>query len=110
MNNAYQKMRKELGEYYLHQSEPRSDAYYKKIMARLDNEYDGADNVYQMKAFQHRVIADSFDPVIFPSCPFYYEMGLLAGISDGARRFRGHCHAGGWTFWKNEHKLHNFYA
>lgn len=105
MNNAYQKMRKELGEYYLRESEPRSDAYYKKIMARLDNEYDGADNVYQMKAFQHHVIADSFDPVIFPSCPFYYEMGLLAGISDGARRFRGHYHAGGWTFWKNEHKF-----
>ena len=48
MNNAYQKMRKDLGEYYLRQSEPRSDAYYKKIMARLDSEYDGTDNVYQM--------------------------------------------------------------
>ena len=55
------------------------------------------------RIFNASVIADGIDPVLFYNSPFYYETGTLAAHCDGARDFRGHRSAAGFTYWKNEH-------
>ena len=58
---------------------------------------------YQMKEMQYRAIAEAFEPVLFYTCPFYFEMGTMWAHCDGGRDFRGFRHAGGWTYDKNKH-------
>lgn len=37
-----------------------------------------------LKSRVHDMIAEEFEPVIFPHCPFFYEMGMLAHYDWGA--------------------------
>ena len=100
---GYDKLREELRAYYLHLSDSRAEEFCDLCLEKLDALYDESMTPFAMKRLQYRVITENMDPVLFFNSPFYYETGTLAGICDGARDFRGHRSAGGWTYWKNEH-------
>ncbi|MDD5603144.1 MAG: pyruvate formate lyase family protein [Eubacteriales bacterium] len=111
----YNALREELKQYYWVEADDRSDAFYEKCVAVLDDSDYKSMSVYQMKTYQYRTIADMFDPVLFDNSPFYYETGTMAATCDGSRYWskmatsassvKGHRHPGGWTYWKNEHKF-----
>jgi formate C-acetyltransferase len=105
----YNKLREELKAYYWQNANNTAKVFYEKNMSKLNYEYEVtyAQNMspMQMKALQYKVISDSFEPILFLNSPFYYETGLLSAHCDGAMDFRGHQHAGGWTYWKNEWKF-----
>lgn len=99
----FDKMRRELVDYYFNVADGRAEEFCDKCLEKLDNAYNGNMSVFEMKRLQYRIISDELDPVLFPHSPFYYETGTLAAQCDGARDFRGHRSAGGWVFWKNKH-------
>ena len=99
----YEKLCKELKEYYLNVSNARAKEFCDLCLEKLDRLYDKSMTPFAMKRLQYRIITENMDPVLFFNSPFYYETGTLAGICDGARDFRGHKSAGGWTYWRNEH-------
>lgn len=103
MAKDYVKLREELKSYYLNQADERGKAFYEKLFPMLDETYREGMSVFEMKVMQYRMITKEFDPVLFLNSPFYYELGTMAAQCDGARSFRGHRHAGGWVFKKNEH-------
>ena len=103
---GYDKMRRELPPYFdKDASIERSEAFREKVTKALDEKYDGKLSAFELKTMQYNTICDMFEPVLFYSSPFYYETGTMWAHCDGARNFRGHLHAGGWTYWKNEHKF-----
>ena len=99
----YEKLRKELNDYYLNKSNARAKEFCDRCLEKLDRLYEKSMTPFAMKRLQYRVISEDMDPILFFNSPFYYETGTLAGICDGARDFRGHKSAGGWTYWRNEH-------
>ncbi len=99
----YQKLREELKQYYWQEADDRAEAFWEECTKIMDETAPKDMSPYQMKAFQYRAIAERFDPVLLDSSPFYYETGTLAAHCDGARDFRGHHNAAGWTFWQNYH-------
>ena len=99
----YQELRKALRSYYESEADARSEAFLARCLPILDSRYEEGMTAFAMKRLQYRVISDEIDPVIFPETPFYYETATLAAHCDGARDFRGHHHAGGWTHWRNKH-------
>lgn len=100
---SYEVLRQELTDYYFNHADECAESFRVRVTGILDSEYREDMNAYRMKALQYRVIADSIEPRIFAENPFYYELGTLPAISDGARDFHGRRHAGGWTYWKNCH-------
>lgn len=106
----FYKLREELKAFYWQKADETARGLYENNLQRLDVEYalhysQESASPYQMKALQYKVISDSFEPILFYNSPFYYETGLLSAHCDGAADFRGHKHAGGWTYWKNEWKF-----
>lgn len=99
----YNELRNELKNYYMEKSYENAEKHLEEAIEILDSMYDESMSAYKMKALQYKVIADVAEPVLFRGLPFYYEIGIVPGCSDGTRNFRGHKHAGGWTHWKNEH-------
>ncbi|MBE6629418.1 MAG: hypothetical protein E7624_01040 [Ruminococcaceae bacterium] len=99
----YTDMRKELSEFYFAGTGERGEEFRVRANAEMDRRYREGMNPYEMKVLQYRVIADMFEPVLFYTSPYYYETGTMWAHCDGGRDFRGFCHAGGWTYWKNEH-------
>lgn len=99
----YMKMREELKKFYWEGTGERGEEFREKVCAELDSMYHEDMNPYEMKTMQYRTIVDMFEPVLFYTSPYYYETGTMWAHCDGGRDFRGHRHAGGWTFWKNEH-------
>ncbi len=102
---GYEKLRKEVSDYYKNYADERSKDFLEKCTAELDREYREDMSVFEMKTLQYKKIADMLDPIIFENCPFYYETGTLSAHCDGARDFHGVRHAGGWTYFKNEHRF-----
>lgn len=100
---GYLDMREELTGFYFEGTGERGEEFRQKIYAQLDAQYKEGMSPYQMKEMQYRAIAEAFEPVLFYTCPFYFEMGTMWAHCDGARDFRGFRHAGGWTYDKNEH-------
>ena len=104
----YEKMRNELKAFYLNNNNiERSRAFADKCFQILDKKINDSMSAPTKKTIQHKVIVDEFDPVIFKSCPFYYETGTLTSLSDGAYYSKGSdfVHAGGYTLIKNMHKF-----
>ena len=99
----YEQLRGELREYYWHVADDRAEKFCDFCLGKLDAMYHEHMTVFEMKRMQYRVITENMDVVLFYNSPFYYETGTLAGACDGARDFRGHRNAAGWTYWKNEH-------
>lgn len=99
----YIELREDLKKYYFTESYKNAEKQLNAVTKRLDSLYDEKMSSYEMKALQYKTITEMFEPVLFKDLPFYYETGILPGASDGARNFRGYKHAGGWTYWKNEH-------
>ena len=100
---GYLSLREELKAYYWEKADESARNFYTRAMAEMDARYQEGMSVFEMKTLQYRTITDLFEPILFKDFPFYYETGTLAAHSDGARAFRGHLSAGGWTFWKNQH-------
>lgn len=99
----YHKLRKDLREYYEKTGDQKAKEFCEACVDELDRMYVETMSIWEMKRLQYDVISRRCDPVLFPDSPFYYEMGTMAGICDGARDFRGHHHPGGWVYWKREH-------
>ena len=99
----YADMRKELRSYYPKISDKKADDFREHCYKILNEKSKGITNPYKLKALQYKVITEEFEPVIFENCPFYYEMGTIHALSDGARNFRGMRHAGGWLYDRNQH-------
>jgi len=99
----YTDLRNELRNYYFETSYKNAEAFLNKCAAALDKKYDEKMSAFEMKAMQYKTISELCDPVIFENSPFYYETGIVPGFSDGCRDYKGHKHAGGWTYFKNDH-------
>jgi len=102
---GYEALRTELRDFYWERLTEQADAFKESCVKELDGLYKEGMTVWQEKALQYRVISERFEPVLFDNSPFYYELGTMWGQCDGARDFRGHSHAGGWTYWKNAHRF-----
>ena len=101
----YQYLRKEIKDYYWNKANDKAKAFFKKCTKIMDDTAKENMSAYEMKAFQYKIISENLEPVLFENSPFYYETGALAAHCDGARDFRGHSHAGGWTYRKNFNKF-----
>ena len=101
---SYDKIRKELNEYYFGKLPDLAENMRKAAFERLDAyaEEHPDYNSYKLKAKQYEVITDLIEPVLFDDIPFFYETGALVAFSDG-RYSRGATHANGWLYMRNEH-------
>ncbi len=99
----YKEMREELTGFYFTDDGTRAKEFYTRACDKLDSLYHEGMSPYEMKVLQYDTIVDMLDPVLFYTCPYYYETGTMWAHCDGARSFHGHRHAGGWTHWKNRH-------
>lgn len=97
----YGNLREELKTYYWNVADDRAKAFFERCTKVMDERAEENMSAYAMKAFQYETITEMFEPVLFYHSPFYYETGTMAAHCDGARDFRGHKHAGGWTYRKN---------
>ncbi|MBR4767803.1 MAG: hypothetical protein IK088_02385 [Lachnospiraceae bacterium] len=100
---GFESLRKEMRSFYGPERDEAAELFCSECAKILDSQYREDMSVFAMKRLQYRVITDRMQPIVFRYNPFYYETGTMAPICDGARTFRGHHHAGGWTYWKNEH-------
>ncbi|MBR5553565.1 MAG: hypothetical protein IKV98_06925 [Clostridia bacterium] len=97
-------LREELKAYYqTGKADESSRNFYQKCMAEIDKRAEGETNPYQTKMITYRTITEMFEPVVFANTPFYHETGTICALSDGSRMYHGNYHAGGWTFFKNQH-------
>ncbi len=96
-------LKNELTSFYFNELDELSKSFKEKATNKLDQFYNENLSSFQMKELQYKVISEEIEPKIFSNSPFYYEVGTMAAICDGACEFRGHFHAGGWTYWKNKH-------
>lgn len=99
----FSKLKTQLKDFYLGILDEKAKKFYEHCTEELDKLYDERLSSYELKEIQYKLIAEEFEPVIFSESPFYYEMGAMAGICDGAYNFRGHKHPGGWTNEKRKH-------
>ena len=99
----YLNLREELKKYYWYKADIKAKDFFEESTKVLDEKAENQMSPYQMKTYQYKTITDMFEPVLFYNSPFYYETGTMAAHCDGARDFRGHSHAGGWTYRKNSH-------
>ena len=98
-------LREELYGYYLHGDAERAKALSDKCFAIMDSRVTNGMSVTEQKLLQYDVICENFKPQIFLNAPFYYEMGVVTSLCDGARRAKGHdfIQANGWVFERNRH-------
>ena len=101
----FEKMRKELYDFYLTGDAERSKSFADLCFDIMDARYEEGMTVTAQKLLQYDVISEQFDPVIFRHNPFFYETGVLTSISDGAFQAKGlgFYQANAWTYLRNEH-------
>ena len=80
----YQKMREELKNFYWQGDDIRAKALADKIFAILDSKKTEDMTPAELKVLQYKVISEEFVPVIFGSCPFYFETSIITSCGDGA--------------------------
>ena len=98
-------IREELYEYYLNGDAERSKSFAERCFSILDSRFREGMSVTEQKLLQYKVISEEFTPKLFRHIPYYYEMGVLASLSDGARKAKRHgfIQANGWVYRRNEH-------
>ncbi len=101
----YNELRRELTAYYRNTADARAAEFCRYCEEELNAAFTPQMNPMEMKMLQYEVISGRMEPVVFGSCPFYYETGTMAAHCDGAGELRGHFHAGGWTYRKNQHRF-----
>ncbi len=105
----FPEMREELRAYYRDKADQNCADFFACCTAELDRRAWDNMTPYEMKSLQYKTIAEQFEPILFPTSPFYYENGILAATCDGARNWRGgHKHPGGWTQRRNLHKYEDY--
>lgn len=96
----YQVLRQELTTFYQEKLEDMAVQFNVQCRERLEEACSDEMTAYEMKALQYRTIADMCQPVLFRNLPFYYELGTMGALCDGAGnivRYHFNPHAGGWT-------------
>ena len=98
-------LRKELYEFYLHGDAERAKSFADKCFKIMDKKFASGMSVTEQKLLQYDVICENFVPKLFPHSRFYYEMGVVTSLSDGARQAKGYgfTQANGWVFDRNAH-------
>ena len=100
-------LRQELRTYYTSRSfQALGGETFKSPFWELMDTYAAAHpglTAIQLKAAQYEMIAEHFQPVLFPHSPFFSEMGLTVAESDGIPFLS----AGGWLFNRNQHLFHD---
>ncbi len=97
-------MREELKAYYqTGKADENAHSFYDKCMSEIDKRVTPEMNPYHTKVVTYKTITEMFEPVVFSNSPFYHETGTITALSDGSRMYHGNRHAGGWTYFKNEH-------
>ena len=101
----FDKLREELYEFYLHDDAERAKAFAEKCFKIMDERATEGMSVTAQKLLQYDVICENFIPKIFPHSKFFYEMGVVTSLSDGARQAKGYgfTQANGWVFDRNAH-------
>ena len=100
---THQALRVELRDYYSRIADQKAADFCTLCLDKLDKAYEENMTPQAMKRLQYRIITEEMEPVLFRNSSFYYEVGTMAAHCDGARELRGHRHAGGWTYWRNQH-------
>lgn len=98
-----QALREEMQRYYWQEVNDQADAFGREMFEKLDHACSADMNGYQRKALQYRMISEHCTPHLFKTSPFYHELGTMSAHCDGAGAFRGHVHAGGWSYLRFEH-------
>ena len=101
----FEKLKKELYAFYLHGDEERSRNFAKYCFEKMDARLTEGMTVLQEKLLQYDVITEEFEPVLFPSAPYFYETGFLTSLSDGTRMAKGFgfTQANGWVYDRHEY-------
>ncbi len=83
--------------------------YHNPILDDIEKavQESGETSPYRMKAIQYQVIAEKFQPVLFPGNPFFHEMGTKNSWCDGGP-YHGGKHPGGWLMYHNEHLFRDY--
>lgn len=102
---SYQAFRDELSHFYLEEVDERAEKFRREIYAELDQRVTDSMTGYQRKVLQYETIAERCSPVLFAQSPFYYELGSMSKLCDGAGDFHGTHHAGGWNYDRYSHKF-----
>ncbi|MDP4091295.1 MAG: hypothetical protein Q8930_18775, partial [Bacillota bacterium] len=85
----YQMLRAQMRAYYETMESPEQNPEFVHVRDTIKQEMDmyaennpGA-SADTLKSVLHQVIAERFEPVIFPQSPFFYEMGLRSAANWG---------------------------
>lgn len=100
-------IRKELYGYYLSGEIENIKNFSRHCFAKMDEGFREGMTVAQQKMLQYDVITEEFQPILFPSLPYFFETGVLAPLSDGRRDSKayGFIHANGWVYERNKHRF-----
>ena len=101
----FDQMKSELHRFYLYDDAERAKAFADKCFPIMDARVTDRMSVTEQKMLQYDVITELFEPIIFPHVPYFWEMGVLTSLSDGARKAKnyGFLQANGWVFARNRH-------
>ncbi|MBR5307392.1 MAG: hypothetical protein IKU43_01360 [Clostridia bacterium] len=103
----YTEMREQLKSFYWEGDDIRAKALADKIFAILDSKKRDGMTPVELKVLQYGVMAEEFVPVIFPTCPYYFETSVLTSCNDGCGYAckKGHSfhQANGWAGMQYSH-------
>ena len=96
-------LRAELTDFYWNHIDDRAAAFRDRVFPLLDQRWQPDMTACQRKAMQYETIAERCECVLFHQSPFYYELGAMQHLCDGAGDFHGVLHAGGWNYARFSH-------
>lgn len=98
-------LKNELYDFYLNGDAERSKAFAEHCFPLMEKRFSEGMSVTAQKLLQYDIITEEFSPILFPHLPFFYEMGVLTSLSDGARKAKGYdfFQANGWVYQRNQH-------
>ena len=79
---AYDKLREQMRDYYRTMENPECHPDFVRVRNAIRQEMDAyaernpEASAKTLKSVLHEVIAERFEPIIFPQSPFFYEMGV----------------------------------
>ena len=77
----YKNLKNELYAFYLNGDDARAKSFADKCFSIMDAKFVDGMSILEQKMLQYDVIADEFEPVVFPHSPFFYAFFIfLFGI------------------------------
>ena len=80
-------LRAELTDFYWNHIDDRAAAFRDRVFPLLDQRWQPDMTACQRKAMQYETIAERCECVLFHQSPFYYELGAMQHLCDGAGYF-----------------------